>query len=149
MARQTTGLGAQRPIPGIPISPTSAVGAAAAVTSDLPADSCWRASKPLCNLAYRPSNGHATRYLFALFKLQCSWSSSAWRGSNASIDCQHPLNAALVPPLKRSGDVRHTLTALPSLPKLYPLFRREPRPCIPLHRSPPNQARLEGVASIG
>src|SRR6516225_3438852 len=102
-----------------------------------------RASKPLCNLAYRPSNGNATRYLFALFKLQCCWSSSAWRGSNASIDCQHPINAALVPPLKRSGDVRHTLTALPSLPKLCPLFRREPRPCIPLHRSPPNQARLE------
>ena len=32
MARQATGLRTQRPLPGVPISPTGAVGAAAAVT---------------------------------------------------------------------------------------------------------------------
>src|SRR6266702_8679061 len=55
------------------------------------------------------------------------------RWSNSSIESQDPIDAALVPPLKRSGDVRHTLTALPALPELSLLLRREPCPCIPLH----------------
>ena len=39
------------------------------------------------------------------------------------MESQDPMHAALVPPLKRSGDIRHTLTTLPALPKLSPLFR--------------------------
>jgi len=50
---------------------------------------------------------------------------------------------------KRPGDIRHTLTVLPALPKLSPLLRREPYPCSRVHRTPPPLARLEGVASIG
>ena len=52
---------------------------------------------------------------------------------------------ALVPPLKRPSDIRHTLSVLPALPKLSPLLRREPYPCSPLHPL----ARLEGIASTG
>src|SRR6266705_3023099 len=105
MARQATRLRAQRPLPGAPISLACAVGSAAAVTP----------------------------YLFALLKPQRYRSSPAWRWSNSSIESQDPIDAALVPPLKRSGDVRHTLTALPALPELSLLLRREPCPCIPLH----------------
>src|SRR6266581_6255952 len=47
------------------------------------------------------------------------------RWSNSSIESQDPIDAALVPPLKRS--------ALPALPELSLLLRREPCPCIPLH----------------
>src|SRR5664279_2744417 len=57
----------------------------------------------------------------------------AWSRSDSSIESQHPIDAALVPPIKRSRDVRHTLTALPALPELSLLLRREPYPCIPLH----------------
>jgi hypothetical protein len=69
--------------------------------------------------------------------------------SNATIESEDTIDAALVPPLKRPSDIRHTLTVLPALPKLSPLLRREPYPCSPLHRTPPPLARLEGVASIG
>jgi hypothetical protein len=82
---------------------------------------------------YRPTGGDATRDLFALLKPQRYRSSPPWRWSNSSIESQDPIDAALVPPLKCSGDVRHTLTALPALPQLSPLLRREPCPCIPLH----------------
>src|SRR6185369_1036490 len=63
----------------------------------------------------------------------CYQSSPAWRRSNSSIESQDPIDTALVPPLKRSGDVRHTLTALPAFPKFSLLLRREPCPCIPFH----------------
>src|SRR5213595_1377843 len=145
MARQATGLRAQRLLPGVPISPTGAVGAAAAVTPDLPADGRRRSCKALCDPPYRPTSGNATRDLFALLKPQRARSSPPWRRSNAAIECQHPIDAALVPSLQRAGNVRDTLTALPPLPKLSLLFRREPRPCLPLHRPPPHPARLEGV----
>src|SRR5262249_33341549 len=53
-----------------------------------------------------------------------------------------PIDAALVPPLKRSRDVRHTLTALPALPQLSLLFRREPCPCMPLHSHTSSSAKI-------
>jgi hypothetical protein len=87
----------------------------------------------LCDPPDRPTGGNATRDLFALLKPQRCRSSPAWRWSNSSIESQDPIDAALVPPLKRSGDVRHTLTALPALPELSLLLRRQPCPCIPLH----------------
>ena len=72
----------------------------------------------------------------------------AWRWSNSSIESQDPIDAALVPSLKRSSDVRHTLTALPALPQLGPLLRREPCPCMPPHSRTSNLAELKGVASM-
>src|SRR5262249_7790417 len=66
----------------------------------------------------------------------------AWRWSNPSIASQDPIDAALVPPLKRSRDVRHTLTALPALPQLSLLFRREPCPCMPLHSHTSSSAKI-------
>jgi len=39
------------------------------------------------------------------------------------MESQDPIDAALVPALKRSGDIRPTLTTLPALPKLSPLLR--------------------------
>jgi hypothetical protein len=56
---------------------------------------------------------------------------------------QHPINAALIPPLKCSSNVRHTLTALPTLPELSLLPRCKPRPCVPLqpHPSPSRKIR--------
>jgi hypothetical protein len=110
--------------------------------------------KPLQDLAALLAR-HAARVtrraisLFALLKPQRYWSSPAWRWSNSSIDSQDPIDAALVPPPKRSSDIRHTLTALPALPELGPLLRREPCPCMPLHSRTSNLARLEGVASTG
>src|SRR5512136_3355577 len=116
MAHQATGLRAQRPLPGVPISPTGAVGAAAAVTSDLLTDRRRRACKALCDLSYRPTSRNATRDLFALLKPQRSRSSPARRWGDSSMQSQDPIDAALVPPRKRAGDIRHTLTAPPSLP---------------------------------
>src|SRR6266702_3935426 len=133
MARQATRLRAQRPLPGAPISLACAVGSVAAVTPYLSTDSRGRSPKALCDPPYRPTGGNATRDLFALLKPQRYRSSPAWRWSNSSIESQDPIDAALVPPLKRSGDVRHTLTALPALPEISLLLRREPCPCIPLH----------------
>src|SRR5271169_2599494 len=133
MARQATRLRAQRPLPGAPISLACAVGAAAAITLDLSTDSRGRSPQALCDPPYRPTGGNATRDLFALLKPQRYRSSSAWRRSDSSIESQHPIDAALVPPLKRSRDVRHTLTAPPALPQLSLLLWREPCPCIPLH----------------
>src|SRR5215470_58475 len=66
----------------------------------------------------------------------------AWRWSNPSIASQDPIDAALVPPLKRSRDVCHTLTALPALPQLSLLFRREPCPCMPLHSHTSSSAKI-------
>src|SRR5262249_33555536 len=62
--------------------------------------------------------------------------------SNPSIASQDPIDAALVPPLKRSRDVRNTLTALPALPQLSLLFRREPGPCMPLHSHTSSSAKI-------
>src|SRR5262249_39843509 len=83
----------------------------------------------------------AWRNLFALLKPQRYLSPPAWRWSNPSIASQDPIDAALVPPLKRSRDVRHTLTALPALPQLSLLFRREPCPCMPLHSHTSSSAK--------
>src|SRR5262249_24697251 len=44
--------------------------------------------------------------------------------------------------LKRSRDVRHTLTALPALPQLSLLFRRDPCPCMPLHSHTSSSAKI-------
>src|SRR5436190_4520545 len=133
MTRQATRLRTQRPLPGTHLSLACAVGAAAAVTPYLSAYSRWRSSEALCNLPHRLTGGNATRDLFALVEPQCYQSSPAWRRSNSSIESQDPIDTALVPPLKRSGDVRHTLTALPAFPKFSLLLRREPCPCMPFH----------------
>ena len=79
---------------------------------------------------------------FALLKPQRYQSPPAWRWSNPSIASQDPIDAALVPPLKRSRGVRHTLTALPALPQLSLLFRREPCPCMPLHSHTSSSAKI-------
>src|SRR6516165_9325972 len=142
MARQATRLWAQCPPPGVLISLAGAVGAAAAVTPDLSADSRGRSFEALCDPPYRPTGGNASRNLFALLKPQRSQSPPAWRWSNPSIASQDPIDAALVPPLKRSRDVRHTLTALPALPQLSLLFRREPGPCMPLHSHTSSSAKI-------
>src|SRR5271165_6898720 len=142
MARQATRLRAQRPLPGAPISLACAVGTAAAITLDLSTDSRGRSPEALCDSPYRPTGGNATRDLFALLKPQRYRSSPAWRWSNSTIESQHPIDAALVPPLKRSGDVRHTLTALPALPELSLLLRREPCPCIPLHNHTSSSGKI-------
>src|SRR5215469_15018964 len=142
MARQATRLWAQCPPPGALISLAGAVGAAAAVTPDLSADSRGRSFEALCDPPYRPTGGNASRNLFALLKPQRSQSPPAWRWSNPSIASQDPIDAALVPPLKRSRDVRHTLTALPALPQLSLLFRREPCPCMPLHSHTSSSAKI-------
>src|SRR5512144_888185 len=149
MAHQATGLRAQRALPGLAISPIGAIGVAAAVTAYFPTDRRRRSSKPVCDPPHRPAGGNAARDLLALRKSQRSRSSPPWRRSNAAVESQHTINAALVPSLKCAGNVRHTLTVLPSLPELCPLPWRKPYPCILLHRSPPNPTRLEGVASTG
>ena len=128
MARQATRLRARRPLPGAPISLACAVGGATAVTPDLPTYGRGRSSEVLCDLPYGPTSGNATRYLFTLLKPQRYGSSLAWCRSNSSIDGQDPINAAFVPPPKRSSDVRHTLTALPAIPQLGPLPGREQCP---------------------
>src|SRR6516164_4865822 len=140
MARQATRLWAQCPPPRALISLAGAVGAAAAVTPDLSADR--RSFEALCDPPYRPTGGNAARNLFALLKPQRSQSPPAWRWSNPSIASQDPIDAALVPPLKRSRDARHTLTALPALPQLSLLFRREPGPCMPLHSHTSSSAKI-------
>src|SRR5262249_15609750 len=91
---------------------------------------------------YRPTGGNAARNLFALLKPQRYQSPPAWRWSNPSIASQDPIDAALVPPLKRSRDVRHTLTALPALPQLSLLVRREPCLCMPLHSHTSSSAKI-------
>src|SRR5271169_1419806 len=149
MASQATGLRAQRPLPGVRISLACAVAAATAVTPDLSTDRRGRSSEALRDPPHRPTGGNATRDLFALGKPQRSRTSPARCRSNSSLDSQHPIDAAFVPSLQRAGNVCHRLTALPPLPKLSSLLRREPSPRIPLHCTPPHMARLEGVASIG
>src|SRR5713101_2901836 len=142
MARQATRLRAQRPLPGAPISLACAVGSAAAVTPYLSTYSRGRSSEALGDPPYRLTGGNATRNLFAFLKPQRYRSSPAWRWSNPAIAGQDPINAALVPPLKRSGNVRHTLTALPALPELCLLLRREPCPCIPLHNHTSSSGKI-------
>src|SRR5688572_18524487 len=141
MARQATRLWAQRPLPGMRLSLVCTVGAAAAVTPYLSTDRRGRSPEALCDVPHRPTGGDATRYLFALFAPQPDPSSAAWRRSNPSIESQDPIDAALIPPLKRSGDVRHTLAALPTLPELSPLLRREPGPCLHTHTSSSGKIR--------
>ena len=133
MARQATRLRAQRPLPGARISLACAVGAAAAITPYLSTYSRGRSPEPLCDPPYRPAGGNATRDLFALLKPQRYQSSPTWCWSNSTIESQDPIDAALVPSLKRPCDVGHTLTALPALPQLSLLLWCEPYPCIPLH----------------
>src|SRR5262249_53461735 len=102
----------------------------------------FRQLQRLCDPPYRPTGGNAPQNLFALLKPQRYQSPPAWRWSNPSIASQDPIDAALVPPLKRSRDVRHTLTALPALPQLSLLFRREPCPCMPLHSHTSSSAKI-------
>ncbi len=54
------------------------------------------------------------------------------------------LGTALVP--RRSGDVRHLLTALPALSGIYLQLQREPCPCMSfnMHAIPTSQIRVEG-----
>src|SRR5262245_19962650 len=128
MARQATRFGTQCPRPGAPISLACAVRAAAAVASDLSTYGRGRSSEVLCDLPYRLAGSYAARDLYALLKPQRYSSSPAWRWSNSSINSQYPIDTALVPPPKRSSDIRHTLTALPALPELGPLPWREQCP---------------------
>src|SRR5258708_21057939 len=133
MTRKATSVRTARRVPGPYLRPAWGVGAARAVTPYLSAYSRWRSSEALCNLPHRLTGGNATRDLFALVEPQCYQSSPAWRRSNSSIESQDPIDTALVPPLKRSRDVRHTLTALAAFPKFSLLLRREPGPCMPFH----------------
>jgi len=61
---------------------------------------------------------------------------------------QDALHPALVPALKRPGNVGHALTRPPGFPEFGLLLRRKPDPCN-LRHTHPYPARLEGVASIG
>src|SRR5262249_59961859 len=101
--------------------------------------------EPVATPPYRPTGGNPPRNLFALLKPQRYQSPPAWRWSNPSIASQDPIDAALVPPFKRSRDVRHTLTALPALPQLSLLFRREPCPCMPLHSHTSSSAKIRST----
>src|SRR5271165_955059 len=71
-------------------------------------------------------------------------SSPVWRLSNSSIESQDLRHSFSF--LERPGDVGHPLAALPALPELSPLLRREPCPCMPLHMHivPTGQIRREG-----
>src|SRR6516162_3231604 len=142
MARQATRLWAQCPPPGALISLAGAVGAAAVVTPDLSADSRGDRSRPCAIRRIDRPAAMPREISFALLKPQRYQSPPAWRWSNPSIASQDPIDAALVPPLKRSRDVRHTLTALPALPQLSLLFRREPCPCMPLHSHTSSSAKI-------
>ena len=77
--------------------------------------------QPARDLLRRPperrlTGGNATRDLFALLKPQRYRSSQAWRWSDSSIESQDPIDTALVPPLKRSRDVRQNhVCAFPSI----------------------------------
>jgi hypothetical protein len=151
MARQATRLRAQGPLPGTRLSFACAVGAAATVTPYLSTDSRGRSPEPLCDLPHRLTGRNTTRNLFALLAPQRYPGSAAWRRRNSSVESQDPIDTALVPPLERSGDVRYTLTALPALPELSLLLRREPGPCLVLHRKalgPGPKARPAGGLSI-
>src|SRR5262249_40738239 len=117
-------------------------GGGGAVTRDVGGESWGGWLETWCDPSNRPTGGNAARNLFALLKPQRSQSPPAWRWSNPSIASQDPIDAALVPPLKRSRDVRHTLTALPALPQLSLLFRREPAPSMPLHSHPSSSAKI-------
>ena len=68
LQRQTTRLGAQRPLPGTPISPVCTIGLTAAVAPDLPAYCRWRPSEALSDLPDRPAHRNATGNLFAFLK---------------------------------------------------------------------------------
>ena len=141
MARQATRLRAQCPLPGTRLSFACAVGAAATVTPYLSTDSRGRSPEPLCDLPHRLTGRNTTRNLFALIAPQRYPSSAAWRRRNSSVESQDPIDTALVPPLERSGNVRYTLTALPALPELSLLLRREPGPCIHAHTSSSGKIR--------
>jgi hypothetical protein len=52
---------------------------------------------------------------------------------DAAIERQNPINPALVPPAKHTGNVRYTLTAPPTLPQFGFLTRRKPYPSRPFH----------------
>src|SRR5262245_18815209 len=141
MARQATRLRAQCPLPGTRLSFACAVGAAATVAPYLSTDSRGRSPEPLCDLPHRLTGRNTTRNLFAFIAPQRYPSSAAWRWRNSSVESEDPIDTALVPPLERSGDVRYTLTALPALPQLSLLFRREPGPCIHAHTSSSGKIR--------
>ena len=159
MTRQATRLRTQPPVPGARISLACAVGAAAAIARYLSTYRRGRSAKALCDPPYRPTGSNATRDLFALLKPQCYRSSPAWCWSNSPIESQHPIDAALVPPLERSRDVRYTLTAPPALPQFSLLLWREPCPCIPLHAHTSSSGKIRrccvdrlnspGIADIG
>src|SRR6267378_7572061 len=133
MGGQTTRLRTQRHLPSVRISLAGAVCATSSVPSDLPTYRGGRASEPRRDPAYRSTRGNSARDLLTLLQPQrhrraptCGW-------GNASIQSQYAVHAALVPPLERSRNVGYTLTVPPAVPKLGPLLRREPRPCVPLH----------------
>src|SRR6516164_4720423 len=148
MQRQTTRLGAQRPLPGTPISPVCTVDLPTAVALDLPAYCRWRSPKALGNLPDRPAHRNATGNLFAFLKPWCCQGSLARRRHNPSMNYHDPLNAGLVLPFQCPRDGRSTLPVLPSLPQLGLLRCREPNPRRH-HGTPPHLVRLEGVALIG
>src|SRR5215470_7845310 len=101
MQRQTTGLGAQCPLPGTPIGAVGTIGLTAAVAPDLPAYCRWRPSEPLGDLPERPTRRNATGNLFAFLKPQCCQGSSARRRHNPSLEYHDPFNAGLVSPFQR------------------------------------------------
>jgi hypothetical protein len=133
MERQATRFGAQRLIPSPPVGQACTIELAAAVPPDLSADRRWRASKVAGDPPNRPASRNTTRNLFALLKPQRRYSPAARYRRNAAIESKYPVDPALVSPSKRTGDVRYTLTALPALPQLSLLSRREPYPGRTLH----------------
>src|SRR6516165_3499592 len=148
MQRQTTGPGAQRPLPGTPISRVCTIGLPAAVAPDLAADCRWRPSEAPGKLPDRPAHRNATGNLFAFLKPECCQGSPPRRRPDPSMEYHDPLNAGLVLPFQRPRDGRGTLPVLPSLPQLGFLRCREPNPRRH-HGTPPHLVRLEGVALIG
>src|SRR6267143_98201 len=142
MGGQTTRLRTQRHLPSVRISLAGAVCATSSVPSDLPTYRGGRASEPRRDPAYRSTRGNPARDLLTLLQPQrhrraptCGW-------GNASIQSQYAVHAALVPPLERSRNVGYTLTVPPAVPKLGPLLRREPRPCVPLHTHPSSSGKI-------
>src|SRR6516165_6886249 len=101
MERQTTRLGAQRPLPGTPISSARTIDLTAAVAADLPAYCRGRPSKVPGDLPDRPAHRDATENLFPFLKSQCGRGSPATRWHDPSMEYHDSLNAGLVLPFQR------------------------------------------------
>src|SRR5580658_8396520 len=147
MQRQTTRLGAQRPLRGTPISPVCTIGLTAAVAPDLPAYCRWRPSEALRDLPDRPTNGNATEISSR------SSSLSAAKALRRGAGMIHPWSTTIrsTPVLFFLSSVREMAAAL------CPFLHRSHTSAfcaavnqirdVTIH-TPPHLVRLEGVALI-